>query len=152
MNGKKTCNTLKAIRQRIADENHIPFETGPCTFQGECRGTCPACEAEVRYLENELTARKRLGKSVVLAGIAACVMLAGTGCADTPDTPQPTATPTTQTTSPTEETVGEIVLDGDVPYVYEEELDPEEITDGLIPPDIAEIPKDITYLEEMGPL
>lgn len=143
MNGKKTCHTLKEIRQRIADENHIPFETKPCTFQGECRGTCPACEAEVRYLENQLNNRKRLGKSVVLAGIAACVMLAGTGCSDTPAAPKAPSTPTTQTTTQTttqaEETDNEVLLDGDVPYVYEEELSPEEIVDGLLPPEIPEI-------------
>lgn len=39
--------------------------------RGPCAGTCPACEAEVRYLEEQLAVRRMLGKAVVLTGIAA---------------------------------------------------------------------------------
>lgn len=68
--GRHTCNTLKAIRKQIADANEIEYEPVECTHEGECAGTCPACEAEVRYLESELIKRKGLGKKVAVAGIA----------------------------------------------------------------------------------
>ena len=55
--GKHICNQLKAVRRRIADENGIPLEQRECTHTGDCRGTCPYCEAEMRYLEQALTHR-----------------------------------------------------------------------------------------------
>ena len=67
--GKNICNQLKEVRKRIAEENDIPLETEECTYKGECRGTCPRCEAEVRYLENALADRLRLGKVATVAGL-----------------------------------------------------------------------------------
>jgi len=69
--GRHTCNTLKAIRKQIAEANEIEYEPRECTHEGDCAGTCPACEAEVRYLEGELSKRKGLGKKVAVVGIAA---------------------------------------------------------------------------------
>ena len=57
MRGKQKCRILKDIRRRIAEENDIPFVTRECGFQGECRGTCPRCESELRYLEQQLERR-----------------------------------------------------------------------------------------------
>jgi len=68
--GKDICNELKALRCRIADENHIPLETEECTYKGECCGTCPRCDAEVRYLEDALSHRLSLGKAATVAGLA----------------------------------------------------------------------------------
>ena len=68
--GKQTCKILKEIRQQIADKNIIEYVTDECDFQGECKGTCPKCEAELRHLENELSKRKHLGKAVAIAGIS----------------------------------------------------------------------------------
>ena len=68
--GKNICNQLKEVRKRIAEENGIPLEIEECTYKGECRGTCPRCEAEVRYLENALADRLRLGKVATVAGLA----------------------------------------------------------------------------------
>lgn len=68
--GKKTCKILKEIRRQIAAKNDIEYLTSECSFQGECKGTCPKCEAEVRYLENELRKRQQLGKAVAIAGIS----------------------------------------------------------------------------------
>ena len=65
--GKKICEQLKQIRCDIARNNDIPFETRECQHQGECSGTCPRCEAEVRYLETELVRRNRLAKVAALA-------------------------------------------------------------------------------------
>ena len=70
IHGKSICNQLKAVRRSIAEENDIPLEIEECSYKGECRGTCPRCEAEVRYLENALTERMRLGKVATVAGLA----------------------------------------------------------------------------------
>ena len=52
--GKIICEILKEIRTRIAHENEIPFYVEECTFDGECKGTCPRCEAELTYLEKKI--------------------------------------------------------------------------------------------------
>ena len=80
MTGKNKCKLLKEIRQKIADENDISFVTTECKFKGECTGTCPKCEAEVRYLEQELEKRKKAGKAVAVAGIAAAMVVTASGC------------------------------------------------------------------------
>lgn len=67
--GKDICNELKAVRRSIARENGIPFETEECTYQGECRGTCPRCEAELRQLETALAGRLSMGKVATVAGL-----------------------------------------------------------------------------------
>ena len=67
MIGKQKCEILKEIRQKIADENEIPYKTRRCTHQGPCSGTCPYCESEVRYLESQLKKRVSLGKPVKVA-------------------------------------------------------------------------------------
>lgn len=71
MKGKEKCKALKEIRQKIAEQNDIAFAVSECTHQGDCKGTCPKCEAELRYLERQLEIRKNLGKAVVVAGISA---------------------------------------------------------------------------------
>ena len=68
--GKQTCKILKEIRKQIAAENDIELITSECTHKGDCAGTCPKCEAEVRYLERELEKRQRLGKAAVVAGLS----------------------------------------------------------------------------------
>lgn len=79
MKGKNKCRILKEIRKAIAKENNIEYVTTECKYQGECSGTCPKCEAEVRYLEKELEKRRNAGKNVALAGIAASMVLSS-GC------------------------------------------------------------------------
>ena len=69
--GKSTCKLLKSIRQQIADANGISYQPKECHHKGDCTGTCPACEEEVRYLEGELKARKGNGFGMKVAGIAA---------------------------------------------------------------------------------
>lgn len=145
MTGKSKCKILKDIRRKIASENDIPYVTSECKFQGECSGTCPKCESELRYLEQELEKRQRSGKAVAVAGIAAALMVGVSGCVVdglTAGAPLPGEVPMsdpvyTATTAgmvtpeplmgepaipdPTEETV---VLMGDIPYVTEETTEP----------------------------
>ena len=69
MNGKRTCEALRQIRQNIANANSIEYTPAECTYQGECSGTCPRCESEMRYIERQLRLRGALGKAVVVAGL-----------------------------------------------------------------------------------
>ena len=69
--GKSTCKLLKDVRQQIADANGISYQPKECQHKGDCAGTCPACEEEIRYLERELKARKGNGFGMKVAGIAA---------------------------------------------------------------------------------
>lgn len=117
MNGKSKCKILKQIRKEIAEANDIEYVTSECKFQGECTGTCPKCEAEVRYLEQELSKRVKAGKAVAVAGIAAALVVGAGGCAvaetQSKVTSQQTAPSTTETTD-TIEWDGVMVLPGDV--------------------------------------
>ena len=79
--GRSICNVLKTIRTQIAKANEIKYEPRECHHTGECRGTCPACEAEVRYIERQLNIRRQLGKAVTIVGISAGLS-ALSGCAD----------------------------------------------------------------------
>ncbi len=80
--GKQTCKILKEIRRQIAEANGIEFATSECRYKGDCLGTCPKCEAEVRYLEQQLRVRSLAGKAVALAGISAGMILMS-GCSGT---------------------------------------------------------------------
>ena len=80
MNGKSKCKILKQIRQQIAAENDISYVVSECKHQGDCLGTCPKCEAEVRYLEEQLRKRQQAGKTVAVAGVAAAMMVTAAGC------------------------------------------------------------------------
>ena len=84
--GKQTCKILKEIRKQIAAENDIQLIISECTYQGDCLGTCPKCEAELRYLERELEKRQRLGKAAVVAGLSVGLLGASqVALAQTPD-------------------------------------------------------------------
>ena len=78
--GKQTCKILKEIRKQIAAENDIELITSECTHKGDCAGTCPKCEEEVRYLERELEKRQRMGKVAVFAGMSLGTLFAASGC------------------------------------------------------------------------
>jgi len=82
--GKDICRKLKSIRKGIAEENGIELETKECTYKGPCRGTCPHCEAEVRYLENALADRLRLGRAATVAGLALSLAACGSNPATQP--------------------------------------------------------------------
>jgi hypothetical protein len=81
--GKNKCDYLKKIRENIAKHYGIPFQTKECGFEGECKGTCPKCEQEVRYLEMELLKKGILKKSLTLA-CALPVMASAVGSAEAP--------------------------------------------------------------------
>ncbi|MBQ6374622.1 MAG: hypothetical protein IJJ45_09085 [Clostridia bacterium] len=139
MNGKQKCRILKQIRQQIAEANDIDLVIAECTHKGECRGTCPRCEAEVRYLEQQLERRRSLQKRVALVGVSAGMTLALSGCQ--------AVDAVTQTLFPgPEPTPEEIELMGDVPYYIDDpgdevlELDGEVALDDRVDPEPTATP------------
>lgn len=80
MKGKEKCKALKEIRKQIATENDIPYAVSQCTHKGDCKGTCPKCEAEIKYLERELAIKQGLGKAVAIVGISMGVCSSLTAC------------------------------------------------------------------------
>lgn len=77
--GRQICRILKEIRRRIAEANGLEYATSECRYKGDCMGTCPKCESEMRWLERQLHARVLAGKTVALAGISAGLLAAGGG-------------------------------------------------------------------------
>ena len=100
--GKATCKILKDIRRQIAEANDIELVIKECTYQGDCSGTCPRCEAEVAYLEKELARREAIGKAVRLTGLAAASFAAAACSMKKPAQPAPEEQPE--------------ILEGDVAY------------------------------------
>ncbi len=100
MLGKKKCKMLREIRRQIANENDIPYVTEDCKYKGDCKGTCPKCESELRYLEEQLEKRRALGIKVTVSALAVGLITTSAGC----------------------RTAGYTQLDGDVPYTQEADL------------------------------
>lgn len=142
MRGKNKCRILKEIRQKIADENEIPYVTRECSYQGECSGTCPKCEAELRYLEQQLERRQKLGKTVTVAALAAAMMASAAAC-----TPASEREGTEVSEKPTETLE---VLMGESVETFEFQTlltDEEKTTMGMIPVDTSE--PDVLYGEAL---
>ena len=68
--GKRICKTLKEVRMQVAKANDIKYAPTECHHKGDCAGTCPKCEAEVRWLEQQLQLRRQLGKAVAVVGVS----------------------------------------------------------------------------------
>ena len=149
MLGKQKCKILKEIRQKIADENDIPYVTRECTHQGACKGTCPRCESELRYLEQQLAARQALGKKVAVAALCAGMAFTAAGCGPGRDVSDPWSEQLageTELINPTEEPelfieMGEVAWpDDEDPTAGEPEPDdPEEFE---LAGDVMYIPED----------
>jgi len=121
--GKQTCKILKEIRRQIAEANDIEFVTSECRYKGDCLGTCPKCEAEVQYLEQQLRSRQLMGKAVVLAGLSAG-MIAFSGCGSSSN----------QTTDDSDTLQGEPpmeLLEDDAEWNVEGELPMQEVVDSI---------------------
>lgn len=87
--GKDICEQLKAIRRDIAQENDIPLDIPECNYKGECDGTCPRCEAELQYLEQELSSRSAMGKAAIVSGMVVGLMAGSLTAAAQSVTPEP---------------------------------------------------------------
>ena len=76
--GKKICETLKAIRCQIADANGIDYTPRVCNHKGICSGTCPACESERSFLEQQLRLKEKAGHVVRIVGLVSGLTALGT--------------------------------------------------------------------------
>lgn len=72
--GKFKCDKLKEIRKVIAEANNIYYNPSPCTHKGDCNGTCPKCEAETHYIEDQLNLRRQAGKAIKIVGLATSIL------------------------------------------------------------------------------
>ena len=115
--GKQTCKILKEIRKQIAAENDIELVVSECTYQGDCLGTCPKCEAEVRYLERELEKRQRMGKAAIFAGMTIGTAITAAGCGPLAPTPNGMLVRPEDTITVTTDTVRNDSID--VPFLLE---------------------------------
>ena len=126
--GKEKCRILKEIRAEIARQNDIEWVVSECKHQGNCKGTCPKCEQEVRQLEKALARREALGKRVAVVGVSASIALSVTGCVNPfsqttagapmpdPDTSESHSESTCETSVQGEEVVtdmGDVTIPGD---------------------------------------
>mgnify|MGYP003498953472 CR=1 FL=1 len=81
--GKSLCKLLKKIREQIAEANGIDYASRKCTFEGDCKGTCPACERELEYLESQLTMKRSMGVPIKIIGLSVA-LASGTACTSNP--------------------------------------------------------------------
>lgn len=119
--GKSTCRILKEIRRQIAEANDISYITSECQYQGDCAGTCPHCEEEVRYLEQQLERRRRAGKAISLLGISAGVISSMTACGNTGKPSEGRELSEQVQVVDTNKTQPEAVLIGDIDTILKEE-------------------------------
>ena len=79
--GKEICEQLKQIRLDIARANGIEYSPRECHHEGDCAGTCPACDSELRYLEREISRKSpSMGKVAVVSismGLASLSLTSG---------------------------------------------------------------------------
>ena len=126
MIGKEKCRILKEIRQKIADENDIAYVTCECTYQGDCKGTCPKCESELRYLEEQLAARAAAGKRIAIAALCAGMTFSMSSCATAPNNKgKETVEELGGAAEPMPEPDEDVVLDGEVGPDHYDEDEPE---------------------------
>ena len=64
--GGSTCNRLKFIRKRLAEQNGIEYKVERCQNSDNCKeGTCPFCEKEADDLMAVLLEKEKRGEKVI---------------------------------------------------------------------------------------
>ena len=64
--GGSTCNRLKFIRKRLAEQNGIEYKVERCPNSDNCKeGTCPFCEKEADDLMAVLLEKEKRGEMVI---------------------------------------------------------------------------------------
>lgn len=74
MNSKEKCKELKSIRKKIADKMGIDLHQRECTFDGECKGTCPKCKQEEDVLN------KAIGQKVGALALGVAMSMSMAAC------------------------------------------------------------------------
>ena len=81
---KEKCRELKEIRAIMAENLGIELHQRECTYEGYCRGTCPACRKEEMLLNAALLRKQmedaNLKGRIAAAGLATAAALSLTGC------------------------------------------------------------------------
>ena len=55
--GKDKCEILKKIRKYVAKKYGLDYDPTECNHEGDCKGTCPKCDAELADLQDQLQAK-----------------------------------------------------------------------------------------------
>ncbi|MBE6613425.1 MAG: hypothetical protein E7632_13150 [Ruminococcaceae bacterium] len=121
MTGKEKCAVLKSIRRDIAKANDIPLDIPECTHKGDCPGTCPRCESEVKTLERALDKRRSAGFKVAIAGISAGLIALNTASCELFDRLTGNTLQGDVMMESTDGALVEVATPGELPY---EETDP----------------------------
>jgi len=82
--GRDKCDQLREIRKKIAKANGIDFEPAECHHTGPCMGTCPVCDSEIQYIDEELQKKKMRGEEIILTGLVSDE-IKQSGCNTNPD-------------------------------------------------------------------
>ena len=69
MTNKQKCALARQIRKGIAEANGIVYLSAACPNVEECTGSCCICEAESKYLDNEINQLVSEGKRITLSNI-----------------------------------------------------------------------------------
>jgi hypothetical protein len=54
MTGREKCRILKEMRRAYVKAEELDLIIADCNFKGDCPGTCPSCEAEMRTISKLL--------------------------------------------------------------------------------------------------
>ena len=57
--GKVKCRMLRELRIKFAQQNNIEYHPADCHHQGDCKGTCPACDEELKFLNETVLNMKQ---------------------------------------------------------------------------------------------
>ncbi len=140
--GRRVCDVLKEIRNKIAKEGNLKLNQKECKFKGECSGTCPTCETELKKINETFDHKK-------LLSIAGCIGMALPMTACSTDIPK------------TDELQGDVIYEEDILIAKDEtetskEKLPEDLIAGKIEPkkyvfteDEESFPKGVTTLEDL---
>ncbi len=63
--GKIKCKLLRSIRVQFAHKNDIEYVPTESHHVGDCKGTCPACDAELEFLENCIKEKQVKGEVII---------------------------------------------------------------------------------------
>lgn len=133
MTHKEKCKKMKSIRKTIADKLGVDLHQRKCTYQGDCKGTCPRCEQEEKTLNKIL-----LKNSAAVAGLA-MTAISITGCGSVEDLTtehranDPSVLSTTEKKPDSTEPLDGDILEGDtIADTQETTTETTEILDGVV--------------------
>jgi hypothetical protein len=56
-NGRDICDRLRELRRQVAEKYGLEYNPTECHHEGDCAGTCPACDIELFKLQSQLEAK-----------------------------------------------------------------------------------------------